>query len=239
MDHNSTIMIVNPNTTESMTDDTVAGARAAAHASTRLIGSTAETGVASVESNVDEVWGSLAVLEQVRRGEQRGVDGYVIACFGDTGLAGARELASGPVVGMTDAALFTAALLSARFAIVTLPPRTKEQSWRVLRETGLAQRASVRAIDADVADAAADSSALLHAIAEQSRRAMREDAAEAIILGCAGLAAIASPLSELLGVPVIDGVIAAVTMVEGLLAQGLSTSRISTYAPPPRGEVRS
>ena len=230
IDRGVSVMVVNPNTTRSMTEVAVAEARHAAQESTRLIGSTAEVGVASVESNADEVWGALAVLEQVRRGEQQGVDGYVIACFGDTGLAGAREVASGPVVGMTEAALYTAALLSARFAIVTLPPRTREQSWRVLRETGLTHRASVYAIDADVADAAADSTALLDAIADQGRRAISEDAAEAIVLGCAGLAAVAGPLSERLGVPVIDGVLAAVTMVEGLLAQGLSTSRASTYA---------
>jgi allantoin racemase len=231
MNASATIMVVNPNTTRSMTDDVVAAATPAAHPSTRLIGSTAESGVASIETNADEVYGAQAVLDQVKRGEEQGVDGYVIACFGDTGLAGAREAAAGPVVGMTEAALFTAALLAARFAIVTLPPRTREQSWRVLRETGLTHRASVYAIDADVADAAADSIALLDALTEQGQRAMRDDAAEAIVLGCAGLTATAGPLQERLSAPVIDGVLAAVTMVEGLLAQGLTTSRVSTYAP--------
>jgi allantoin racemase len=234
----ATVMIVNPNTTESMTDDVVAGARAAARASTRLVGSTAAQGVESVEGNVDEVWGALAVLDQVQRGEAMGVDGYVIACFGDTGIAGARETASGPVVGMTEAALFTAALIAARFAIITLPPRTREQSRRVLRETGLEHRAVVRAIDVSVAEVAADSTALLDAVAEQSRQAIQDDAAEAIVLGCAGLAAITAPLAARLGAPVIDGVAAALTMVEGLVAQGLSTSRISTYATPRQPEVR-
>ena len=227
----ASIMIVNPNMTASMTDDVVAQAATAARSSTRLIGSTATTGVPSIETNADEVLGALAVLEQVREGEAQGVDGYVIACFGDTGLAGARETASGPVVGMTEAALYTAALLAARFAIITLPPRTREQSWRSLRETGMTHRASVYAIDADVADVAADSGALLDALAEEGRRAIREHAAEAIVLGCAGLTAVAEPLSAELGAPVIDGVLAAVTMVEGLLAQRLTTSRLSTYAP--------
>ena len=233
MDDRITIMIINPNTTGSMTDDAVAGARGAARPTTQLIGSTADEGVDSVESNTDEVYGALAVLEQVRRGTELGVDGYVIACFGDTGIAGAREAAHGPVVGMTEAALFTAALLAPRFTIVTLPPRTREQSHRVLRETGLAHRASVRAIDAPVSDAAQDASQLLGAIAEEARQATRHDAAEAIVLGCAGLAAIAPALAEQLRVPVIDGVAAAVPMVEGLIAQGLSTSRAGTYAAAP------
>jgi allantoin racemase len=63
---------------------------------------------------------------------------------------------------------------------------------------------------------------------------MDADAAEAIVLGCAGLSDLVAPLGAALGVPVIDGVAAAVTMVEGLLAQGLSTSRVSTYGAPER-----
>ena len=174
-----------------MTDDAVSGARSAARPTTQLIGSTAEKGVDSVESNTDEVWGALAVLDQVRRGEQLGVDGYVIACFGDTGIAGAREAASGPVVGMTEASLFTAALVAPRFTIVTLPPRTREQSTPRAAGDRLGAPSTVRAIDAPVSEAAADSAALLDAIAEQAIRAVHEDGAEAIVLGCAGLSAIA------------------------------------------------
>lgn len=229
-----TIMIVNPNTTESMTALVVEGARAAAGPATRLVGSTATRGVDSVESNVDEVWGALGVLEQVRAGERDGVDGYVIACFGDTGLPAARETAHGPVVGMTEAALFTAALLAARFTIVTLPPRTREQSHRVLRETGLAHRCTVRAIDVPVADVAAGSTHLLQAVVTVARDAIDSEGAEAVVLGCAGLSDLVAPLTDALGVPVIDGVAAAVTMIEGLLAQGLTTSRAYTYGPPER-----
>jgi allantoin racemase len=227
-------MIVNPNTTASMTSTVVAGASTVAAPTTRLIGSTAARGVASVESNVDEVWGALAVLEQVRSGEAAGVDGYVIACFGDTGLPAARETARGPVVGMSEAAVYTAALLAARFTIITLPPRTREQSHRVLRDTGLAHRCTVRAIDVPVSDLADGSAQLLDTVAAEARSAMVDDAAEAVVLGCAGLSDLVAPLTAALGVPVIDGVAAAVTMVEGLLAQGLSTSRVSTYAAPER-----
>jgi allantoin racemase len=227
-------MIVNPNTTAAMTATVVQGACSVASPAIRLVGSTATRGVDSVESHVDEVWGALGVLEQVRAGELAGVDGYVIACFGDTGVPAARETARGPVVGMTEAALFTAALLAARFAIITLPPRTREQSHRVLRDTGLAHRCTVRAIDEPVSQVADGSVHLLAAVAAEARNAMADDAAEAIVLGCAGLSDLVGPLTKELGIPVIDGVAAAVTMVEGLLLQGLSTSRASTYAPPAR-----
>jgi allantoin racemase len=224
------IMIVNPNTTESMTSTVVAVARAVAAHTTELIGSTAVRGVESVDSNVDEVWGTLGVLEQVRAGEAAGVDGYVIACVGDTGLDAARETARGPVVGMTEAALFTAALLAARFAMITLPPCSCEQSHRALRNTGLWHRCAVRAIDVAVADVAMGSMHVLDTLIAQARAAMDADAAEAIVLGCAGLSDLVAPLTAALNVPVVDGIAAAVTMVEGLLAQGLATSRASTYS---------
>ncbi len=232
-----TIAIINPNTMESMTRLVVAGARGATGPGIRLVGSTAARGVASVESATDEVWGALAVLEQVQAAEQAGidghaVDGYVIACFGDTGVPVAKETARGPVVGMTEAALFTAATIAARFTVITLPPRTREQSHRVLRETGLAHRCTVRAIDEPVAEVHDGSLHLLEAVVAEARKAIAEDAAEALVLGCAGLSDLVEPLTKALEIPVVEGVAAAVTMVQGLLAQGLSTSRASTYAAP-------
>ena len=228
------IMVVNPNTTASMTDAVLAAARPVAAPGTTLVRATARHGVDSIESNVDEVCGALSVLELVRSGEADGIDGYVVACFGDTGVAAAREAARGPVVGMTEAALFTAALLAARFAIITLPPRTAEQSQRVLRAAGLEHRCTVHTLDVAVSDVAAGSTHLLESMAEAAEQALHRDAAEAIILGCAGLADLVAPLTERLGVPVVEGVAAAVGLVDSLLAQQLTTSRASTYAAPQR-----
>jgi allantoin racemase len=228
------IMIVNPNTTSSMTESVVAAARRVAAAGTEIVGGTPARGVASIESHVDEVWGALGVVEQVLAGERNAVDAYVIACFGDTGVPAARELAAGPVVGMTEAALFTAAAVAHRFSIVTMPRRTMEQSDRVVRAIGLEHRCTVRAVDVPVAGVAHGSAHLLEAFATEGRRALTADAAEAVVLGCAGLTDLVAPLQEALGVPVIDGVLAAVTMAEGLLAQGLTTSRASTFAAPER-----
>jgi allantoin racemase len=227
-------MIINPNTTGSMTQTVVAAARTVARPGTELIAGTPTRGVDSIESHVDEVWGALGVIEQVRAGEKAGMDGYVVACFGDTGVPAARELSAGPVVGMTEAALLTAVTIAHRFTIVTMPRRTMEQSDRVVRELGLGHRCAVRAVDVPVSDVAHGSQHLLDVFLEQARRAVEEDPAEAVILGCAGLSDLVAPLQQALGMPVIDGVLAAVTMVEGLLAQGLTTSRVGTFAAPER-----
>ncbi|WP_120339028.1 aspartate/glutamate racemase family protein [Cryobacterium soli] len=226
------IAIVNPNTTDSMTASVVAAARPAARPGTDLLGITARFGVASIESHTDEVWGALAVLQEIERLEDSATppDAYVIACFGDTGLPGAREAASGPVVGMTEAALMTAALLAHRFSIITMPRRTIEQSDRVVRTLGLGHRCTVRAVDEPVAEVHDGSAHLLGLFVTEALRAIADDGAEAIVLGCAGLADLVAPLQQRVGVPVIEGVSAAVALADGLLAQNLTTSRSQTWA---------
>ena len=227
-------MIVNPNTATAMTEAIVAAARRVASPGTTLLGGTPASGVSAVESNVDEVWGSVGVLEQVHCGERLGVHGYLVACFGDTGVAAAKELAAGPVVGMTEAALLTAALIATRFTVVTMPHRTREQSHRVVRALGLEHRCTIRAVDVAVAEVAGGSAHLLEVFAEQGRAALAEDGAEAVVLGCAGLTELVEPLTGALGVPVVEGVAAGVRLVESLLALGLSTSRVGSYAAPER-----
>ena len=228
------ITVINPNTSASMTAAVVAAAQTVAAPGTRITGATPSSGVGEIESHVDEAWGAAGVIEQVLAGERAGTDGYVIACFGDTGVPAAREIAAGPVVGMTEAALLTAALIAHRFAVVTMPRRTIEQSDRVVRSLGLEHRCAVHAVDVPVAEVTGGSTHLLDLFVAESRRAMDGFGAEAIVLGCAGLTDLVDPLVTALGIPVIDGVLAAVTMVEGLLAQHLSTSRASTFAAPDR-----
>jgi allantoin racemase len=228
------IVIVNPNTTAAMTAAVAEAGRLVAAPGTVVVGGTPSVGVSAVESNVDEAWGAVGVMEQVRLGERTGADAYVVACFGDTGVAAARELATGPVVGMTEAALLTAALVAARFTVITMPRRTREQSHRVVLALGLGHRCTVRAVDEPVAAVAGGSLHLLDLFAREGHRALGEDAAEAVVLGCAGLTDLVAPLRATLGVPVIDGVAAAVTLAEGLLAQGLTSSRAATFARPER-----
>jgi allantoin racemase len=231
------IEIINPNTTRSFTESIRASAASIAALGTEVIAGNPETGAASIESHAEEALGALGVMELVTRGEANGVDGYVIACFGDTGVHQAREIARGPVVGMTEASLYAAAMIASRFSIVTLPPRTRAHSLRVLHETGLAHRCSLRAVDVPVLDLEDEIAATYPIIAAEARRAIADDHAEAIILGCAGLAEMVAPLTAELGVPVIDGVLAGLKLAEGLVAAGLKTSKRSTYDFPPSGFI--
>ncbi len=233
------IAILNPNTTGAFTDRLRAQARAIAAPATTVIARSPGQGTPSVECHVDEAVATLGLLRLVQEEEALGTQGYVIACFGDTGIEAARELAVGPVVGMTEAALYAAAMLAPVFAIVTLPPRTIMQAERVVARCGLGGRCRrIRAIDVPVDDCVALDQGLLDAMLAESRRALDEDGAEAIILGCAGLSGLVEPMTQALGVPVIEGVSVALKLAEGLIASGLRTSKHCSYAAPPRIPAR-
>ncbi|MBB2494706.1 aspartate/glutamate racemase family protein [Aquipseudomonas ullengensis] len=230
------IQLINPNTTRAFTERLQHSAQLIAAAGTEVFATQPRLGTPSVESHVDEAWASLGVIAQVQDGEANGVDAYVVACFGDTGVAAAREVARGPVIGMTEAALFSACLLGASFSIITLPPRTLIHARRVLNECGLQHRcAGLRAIDVQVDDCQEeDNAALYQALLDEAHAALAHDRCEVLILGCAGLSEMVEPLQQALGIPVIDGVCAALKMAEGLVAMGLKTSKHSSFDFPPR-----
>lgn len=223
------ITVINPNTTTELTDAITRAARSVAGVDVTVTGVNPTTGVCTVESHAEEAVAAVGVIEQVRR-HQADCDAFVVACFGDTGVAAAREVATCPVVGMTEAALQTACLVADRFVVVTMPARTIAHSDRVVRHLGLQHRCDVVAVDVPVADLVDGSEHLLAAFADAARRAIAVERAEAVVLGCAGLADLAGPLSRELDVPVIDGVAAAVGIAAGLVAMGLTTSRANTFA---------
>lgn len=225
------ITVINPNTSVELTATITAAAQAVAGAGVTITGVNPAVGVPSVESHAEETIAAVGVVEQVRE-NQYNTDAFVVACFGDTGVAAAREVATCPVVGMTEAALQTACLVAHRFVVITLPARTIAHSDRVVRALGLEHRCSVVAVDVPVAELVDGSTHLLDAFAAAARTAIT-DQAEAVVLGCAGLADLVGPLTTALHVPVIDGVASGVGIAAGLVAMGLKTSRANTFAAVP------
>ena len=86
------IQVINPNTSLAMTETIGAAARAVAALGTEILAVCPRAGVPSIEGHFDEAIAAVGVLEQIRAGREQGVDGHVIACFGDPGLLAAREL---------------------------------------------------------------------------------------------------------------------------------------------------
>jgi allantoin racemase len=225
------VKVINPNTTESMTRLIEASARSVAAPDTKVLAATSRSGPASIESHYDEALSVPGLLAEIIGGEQ--ADGFVVACFGDPGLDAAREAASGPVVGIAEAGMRAATYLACSFSVVTTLARTSGRAEELVDRYGVRPYfRAVRACDVPVLELDTDPEARTR-ILRECRAAIDEDGAESIVLGCAGMAELCADLRAELGVPVIDGVAAAVAAVEGLIRLGLTTSRIGEYAPPP------
>jgi allantoin racemase len=223
------ILIVNPNTTASMTDTIAAAARAAAAPGTEISAVTSSMGPASIEGFYDEAFAVPGLIQALLNAPD--ADAGIIACFDDTGLDAARSVAPFPMVGICEAALVTAAQVAKRIAVVTTLPRSIVPLEELVRRYGFAERASVSACNVPVLDLEKPGSGAEQKLEAEIARAL-EEGAEAIVLGCAGMADLAAALSKNFGVPVIDGVAAAVKQAEALVGLKLKTSRRGSYAFP-------
>lgn len=227
------IWVINPNTTRAMTSTIEACARAVAGPGTDITGVTSEYGPPSIESHYDEAMSVPGLLDAIRRGEEQGADGYVIACFGDPGLDAARELARGPVIGIAEAAMHAASHLGRGFSVVTTLARTMGRAADLAEHYGMQRFCrGIHACEIAVLDLDTDPDAR-KIVTEACREALETDESDAIVLGCAGMADMCAAISAELRVPVIDGVSAATLTVQSLITLGLRTSKRGEFAAPP------
>ena len=229
------IVVINPNTTAAMTHRIAATARSVAQPGTNIIAIQPGAGPASIEGYADEAMAVPHMLQAMyaQQSKDATIAGYVIACFDDTGLDAARCMLSAPVVGIGEAAFHLASLIAPRFSVVTTLSRSVSPIEHNLVKYGLAVRcARVRAAEVAVLELENAASDAYARISNEIRMALIEDRSEAVVLGCAGMTDLAARLSQEHGVPVIDGVGAAVKLIESLAALGLKTSKRVTYASP-------
>lgn len=224
------LTVVNPNTTASMTEKIGSAARAVAAAGTEVVACNPAMGPVSIEGYYDEAFCVPGVLEEIGR---HPADAYVIACFDDTGLDAARSMAPGPVIGICEAAMHMATLVAGSFSVVTTLGRAIPVVEHLARRYGFAHHMRrARAAEVPVLDLERPGSDAHARLCVEIERALAEDRPDAIILGCAGMADLAHELSGRYGLPVVDGVAAAVKLAESLVALGLATSRRGGYAAP-------
>jgi allantoin racemase len=225
------LRIINPNTTASMTRKIEAAARGVAHPETEIVAVNPEFGPASIEGYYDEAFSLPGLLDEIAKGADG--DAFIIACFDDTGLEAARCATSAPVIGIGEAAFHMASLIAEKFSVVTTLSRSIVPIERNLSKYGLIARcARVRASEVAVLALEEESSDARRRIEAEIAKALEEDGAEAIVLGCAGMADLAKALTRRFGVPVLDGVVCATTLAESAVALGLKTSKRGAYAAP-------
>ena len=225
------ILVINPNTTATMTSKIGAAARQAASAGTHILAVSPEHGPTSIEGYFDGVFAVPGLIGELQK--HQNADGCVIACFDDTGLDAARSLVGMPVVGIGEAAFHLASLVAGRFGVVTTLSRSIPVIEQNLVRYGLAARCcGVRASDVPVLELDQPGSHARARVSQEIERSIGDDGAEAIVLGCAGMADFAAALSAHHGLPVLDGVACAVRLCESLVGLGLATSKRGGYQTP-------
>lgn len=226
------ILLLNPNTTQDVTDRLHLAGQRVASPGVRLVPVTAGKGVPYIATRAEAQIGGAVALEMLAEAHG-GFDAAIIAAFGDPGLLGARELFDIPIVGMAEAAMLTACMLGRHFSIVTFA-RSLEPWYRECVELhGLRGRcASIRMLDdpfCSISDVQEEKEDLL---VELANRAVREDEADVIILGGAPLAGLAGKVKERVPVPLIDPIAAAVKQAEALVSLAPRKAVAGTFRRP-------
>jgi allantoin racemase len=226
------IAVVNVNTTRSMTDSIAESARHWASLGTEILALQPHFGAEAIDTVSEGYIAAVGVMDRILTLDEP-FDAVVIAGFGEPGRDALQELIEQPVVDICQASAHVAMLVGLKYSVVTTLQRSVPPIEDRLRVDGLLDRcASVRASGMSTLEVDEDPEGAIRAIVAEARKAVEEDRAEVICLGCGGMAGLEEAITSELGVPVIDGVGAAVKLAESLVGLGLKTSKIGTYAPP-------
>ncbi len=228
------IKLINPNTTWSMTESIEECAKKYARSDTQVYAVSPDTGVDSIECYVDEYLAVPGVLKEIVKGDrEEEADAFIISCFGDPGLQAAREITDKPVLGIAESAIAAAKMIAPYFSIVSVLDRSRKVTEDVVSNYGAEQFCrSIRSTGLSVLEFGSDPEKGLKALERESIRAIQEDGAECILLGCAGFVDFVEKLRIRLGVPVLDGIMPAVKFAEALVDMGLKTSKVNTWKYP-------
>jgi allantoin racemase len=228
------IFVINPNTSKSMTDHIRRELEKIKRSDTEITVVNPDHGPAAIECVRDEVLAGPGILELVARANAEGYDAVLIACFSDPALDAAREISAIPVIGIEEAALHMAAMLGHKFSVLTSLPRRVSTRDLHARLRGVESAfASAPVLDMPVLEMDANPEKAKARALELARKAVKEDGAEVIILGCAGLAGYAREIEQELGAVVLDPTAVAFKIAEALVDLGVRHSKVSRFATPP------
>lgn len=231
------ILVLNSNTSAAMTTEIADAARAAAHPGVEIVCMSPHFGAEAIDSAAESYLSAVGVMDVVARLTGDGVfdfDAVVLAGFGEHGRDALAEMLTVPVLDIAECAAHVAHLIGRRFSVITTLARSIPAIEDRLLLAGLnAHCASVRACGLGTAQVDADPAGAVQAIVDEAARAISEDGADVICLGCAGMAGVTGAISAKLGVPAVDGVAAAVALAQAVVGLGLSTSKAGVYAPGP------
>jgi len=183
------------------------------------------------------------VLHKVKEAENNGYDAVVLGCFYDLGLQEARELSERTVItAPAESAMLLACSLGYKFSVIVGRRKWIPQMTDTVVKYGLKDRlASFRVINMGVLDFQRSPAKTSKAQIEEGRKAVEDDGAEVLILGCTVEFGFWKLLQKELGVPVLDPVITPLKYAEYLVtlrdSYGWLHSKAGSYKSPPLKEI--
>jgi Asp/Glu/hydantoin racemase len=233
------LLIVNPNVSHSVTELIASEAKRSASPDTELTLLTAAFGVAYIETRVEAAIGAYATLIELAN-HHTGHDAAVVAAFGDPGLEAAREMLPIPVVGLTESALMSAAMLGGRIGIVAISQRIRAWYRETVVRYGMESRlAGIRCLDEPLRDIGFVQQDKSEQLVKLCDAAIREDGADVLIIAGAPLAGLAREVEHRISVPIVDGVSCAVRQAELLARLRPRPAEAGSYAAPPMKPYRN
>ena len=206
-----------------------------ASADTEIVSVEPNVGPESIEGFYDEAFCIPGLVEEIEKHSD--ADSYIIACFDDTGLEVIRSITEKPVIGIGEAAYHIATMVAGNFTVITTLSRSIRPLTHNLKKYGLFENCvKVTAIEVPVLDLENISKENLDKLNKGIQDTKKNDNAEAIILGCAGMADLAKNLETKHKLPVIEGVSSAVVLAESLVNLQIKTSKVGSYALPRKKE---
>ena len=231
------LLVINPNTSDAMTEDirkTVERVRAP---DTSVTVTGLDFGPEALESFYDYALSSFGLCRLLKV-SGNAYDGILIACYGDPGLYAAKEICDCPVLGIAETSIAMSFLLGNRFSILAASEKAVPMMEHMVAQYGMDHRlAGVFPLNMSVLDAEANRGETVSRLIEEGKKAVSKGA-EVLILGCAGMTGFGGPVSDALGIPVMDPVETSFLTLEMMCRGGFKTSKNGLYKPPGKKRIK-
>ena len=231
------LLILNPNTSDFVTQRVATQARRVARPDTEIVTATGAFGARIIATRTELAIAEHATLDALAH-HADGCDAVVLAVSYDTALRAAREMLPMPVVGITEAALLTACMLGTRTGVVMFGRRVLPLYQEAALLHGMAARiAGWRALETTTPYAGGDQSAVEQAIVDAVADLVERDGCEVVVLAGAVMAGVPGRLQARVTVPLLEGVSCAVAQAESLVRLGLPKARCGSLSALPAREL--
>ena len=198
-----------------------------------------EKGPLGLESNYHNFMAAVETHKMIKKAEEQGYDGVVIACYGDPGIEAAKELVNIPVVGITEASYALAPMLGSKFLVLVSADTAVPRQVRYLKTLGISDHLyAIKPLGVDIIGIMSDLVNAKELIANNTGKLLKETNTEVIVMGCSGFSGMRTDLEKYLNVPIIDPVVAGVQLCSTLINMKLAQSKVNMYKIPPEFEIK-